>query len=198
MKNKTITALFAVWVLSAIESSAFPVYIPPNNIVLNGSFQSGAGWGGGAGYVLGVTNTPNENCAITSDIYQVLPTIPGQQYLLTFYAAADLLTGPSVNFEVALNSTPLVSYTTPPYTYNPQINRYVQLHWAEYTDTFVASSSSTRLEFIDLNSNDFALAAISVIPVPEPASLTLLTLAGVIAVISRKRLQRRQIAPFVD
>ena len=69
--------------------------------------------------------------ALATDIYQDLPTIPGQQYGVSFYVAADLYWGPGVNIAVGLNQETLTSLTTPEYTYNPQINRYDQMHWQQ-------------------------------------------------------------------
>jgi hypothetical protein len=47
---------------------------------------------------------PNNFCALATDIYQFIPTVPGQQYSLSFYAAADLCLAQSATFEVAINA----------------------------------------------------------------------------------------------
>jgi hypothetical protein len=191
MKTRTtiITLVSTAAVLTAVNSPAFSVYIPPGNIVQNGNFQSYfANWSGNVPAILGNWPTvPNDYAALANDFYQVLPTITGQQYSLSFYAAADLYFGPSVNINVALNSATLASFATPPYVYNPQVNRYEQMHWQQLTYSFFASSSTTRLEFIDMNTYDFGFAAVSVVPVPEPTSWALMLIGGIAMVIARKR-----------
>jgi hypothetical protein len=181
--------------LSPLKSSAYAVYTPPGNLVQNANFQSNfADW---SGNIIGIfdnwASMPNNFGALANDIYQVLPTSPGQQYSLSFYSAADLYFAPSVSLTVALNGAPLTSFATPPYTYNAQVNRYDQMHWQEYTYSFTASASTTQLEFIDQNTYDFALAAVSVVPVPEPASFSLVLVGGMVAAIVRHRhLARRR------
>ncbi len=148
------------------------------NIVQNGTFQSEfADWSGNIPAILTMwSSVPGGDCALANDIYQELPTIPGQMYSISFQAAADLYFGSSANIEVSLNSQALASFITPPYTYNSQINRYDQMHWEEYTSSFVASSSTTELEFIDMNTYDFGLTEVSVTSVPEPSTTQLLLL----------------------
>lgn len=178
------------------EAQAYSVFIPPGNIVQNGSFQSvSTNWSGTAsGYLLVWPSVPNDHCALAQDLYQDLPTVRGESYSLSFYAAADLFFGPSVTIAVDLNQRPLVSYATPAYAYNPLANRYDQMHWQEFTSSFVADANTTRLEFIDLNTYDFGLAAISVIAIPERTSTALFIAgaAGLIA-IGRKRFWTRHI-----
>lgn len=138
------------------------------NIVQNGNFQSLFDNWYGLAAIVSNPNAPNGVFGLGGDVYQDLATTPGQLYLLDFYAAADLFTGPSMTLAVALNHQPLTSFVTPPYTYVPQINRYDQMRWAQYTSTFVASATTTRLEFIDQNTFDFGLASVSVTPIAEP------------------------------
>ncbi len=163
----------------------------PGNIVQNGTFQAGfANWSGNIPAILeGWSTVPDNNAALANDIYQNLPTIPGQQYALSFYAAADLYFGPSVTIRLSLNNQVSTSYVTPPYTYNPGVNRTAQMQWEQLTSSFVASSSTTRLEFIDLNTYDFGLAAVSVVAVPEPSINTLLFVASATTTLAgwRKR-----------
>lgn len=189
MKNMITRLLIVVLALITAEAWAYPVYIPPGNIVQNGSFQSyNTNWSGNVAAYLGAwSSVPNDYAALATDIYQDLPTLPGQQYAISFYVAADLYWGPSVGIAVDLNEQTLTSLTTPPYTYDPQINRYDQMHWQQVNSSFVASAITTRLEFIDLNTPYFGLAAISVNPVPEPTCIALCLLGGAAMVAARNK-----------
>jgi hypothetical protein len=189
MKAMKATLLIGVLALATAESQAFSVYIPPGNIVQNGSFQSdSANWSGNAAGYLGLWGSvPNDYAALAQDIYQDLPTIPGQAYSISFYAAADLYWGASVSVTAAMNQQTLISFATPPYIYNNQINRYDQMHWQQVTSSFVASANTTRLEFVDSNTYDFGLAAVSVIAVPEPTGVALFILGGALMVAAHRR-----------
>jgi hypothetical protein len=177
MKNRTI-ALLALLALVTVKASAFPVYMPPHNLVQNGNFQSGmADWSGNVpSFLYNWPSVPNNYAAQPIDIYQTLPTFWGQEYKISFYAAADLYLGPVADISVSLNNHTLTSFETPPYTYNPGINRVDQMHWEEY-DFFFTASSFTKLEFSDLNGN-FCLAAVSVTPVPDGGSTGWMLIAG--------------------
>jgi len=103
------------------------------------------------------------------DIYQNVTTSPGQSYDITFSAAADLFLGPSLTLDFVLNGQTDATIITPPYTNNNRINRYDQMVWDQYTYTFTASSATTRVEFIDMNTSDFGLDAVSMAQVPDTA-----------------------------
>lgn len=144
----------------------------PINLVQNGSFaQQGAGWNGNsAAWLNGWSTVPTGSCVLLTDIYQNVPTTPGQLYSVSFYAAADLYFGSSVDFAVNLNSLLLTSIITPPYAYNSQVNRYEQMHWAEYTYLFTATANSTRLEFVDQSTPYFGLTDVRIYQsVPDTA-----------------------------
>ena len=159
--------------LCCVLLAAFPVIAHAQNIVQNGNFKSlFADWSG-LGAIINNPNAPNGVFGSGGDIYQDLFTSPGQQYSLTFSVAADLYFGPSLNLELSLNNQELTSFSTPPYTYNNQINRSDQMRWEQHSYSFTASSNITRLEFIDLNTYDFGLAAVSVVPVPEPKFISM-------------------------
>lgn len=147
--------------------------VAQQNIVQNGNFQSLFDNWYGLAAIVSNPNAPNGVFGLGGDVYQDLATTPGQRYLLDFYAAADLFTGPSMTLVVALNHQPLTSFVTPPYTYVPQINRYDQMRWAQYTSTFVASATTTRLEFIDQDTIYFGLASVNVTPIAEPLPPTI-------------------------
>jgi hypothetical protein len=183
MKTRVIALLVASVVLASSKAWAV-IYIPspPGNIVRNGTFEREFDYWNGIPAIFYNPHAPNGVFAVTTDIYQDLPTSPGQQYSLDFYAAADLFLDPSLTFAVALNSQPMVSFTTIPYPYNPIFTPLDQMPWTEYTFSFTASAGTTRLEFIDMNTFYFGLAAVSVVPVPEPATTALMLVAGAVIV----------------
>lgn len=192
MRRILTAMIMVVTAQTSVRSWAYPVYTPPGNIVQNGCFQSySANWSGNIPAFLGNwSSIPNDYAALANDIYQVLSTSPGQQYSLSFYTAADLYLAPSVSVAVALNGSTLASFDTPPYAWDPQFVRYDQMHWEELTYSFTASSTATKLEFIDLNTHDFGLAAVSVVPVPDNGGLTL-SLVGAMAIeVVRRRCGR--------
>jgi hypothetical protein len=189
MKTTSTILLCGLAFWTAIHLHAYTVYTPPGNIVQNGDFHSYfANWSGNMPAILGNwASIPNNYAGVGNDIYQDLQTSPGQAYSLSFYAAADLYLSPTVSISVALNQIPSFSFDTPPYAYNPQVNRYDQMRWQQVTYTFTASSTTTRLEFVERSTYDFGLAAVSVVAVPEPASLTLILLGfTAIGLIRRK------------
>jgi hypothetical protein len=102
---------------------------------------------------------------------------------------ADLYFGPSVTVNVQIGGSTLKTVVTPPYVYNDQVNRYEQVHWQEVTGLFTATAPTTRLEFVDVNTFDFLLASVSVVPVPEPGTLLLL-IGGFGAFAMGRRLRR--------
>jgi hypothetical protein len=190
MKTKTRAAILfvTVSVLTAVRAHAYPVEMPPGNIVQNGNFQSlSANWSGSAAGFLGAwASVPNDAAALATDIYQDLRTNAGQEYSLSFYAAADLFFGPSTAITINLNHTTLLSFTTPPYAYDTRVERYDQMHWQKVTGSFVASLGGTRLEFVDMNTQDFGLAAVSVVPVPEPTSFVVILVVGTALAAARR------------
>ena len=179
MKTLVMKLLVASLALASSKAAAFTVDLPPGNIVQNGTFVpwNFDHWNGLIG-IAGSPPAPNGMVALGADVYQDLSTTAGQQYQLQFYAAADLLFGPALRLNVAVGSQTILAFTTPAYPYDPQAQRYDQMHWAEYGALFTASSSATRLEFMDLNTPYFGLSAVSVVPVPEPAFGALLVMAG--------------------
>jgi len=194
MKSNVIALLVICVVLAASETQAV-IYVPspPGNIVQNGTFQSGyADWSGTFVAIVDDPNAPNGGFPLLSDIYQDLPTNLGQEYSLDFYAAADLYFAPSVAVAIDVNNQTLVKFITPPYTYNPGVNRYDQMHWQEYTLLFVASTSPTRLEFVDETTYDFGLQAVSVVPVPEPATTAMMVMAGALMICWSHRWKQAQ------
>jgi len=161
-----------------------------SNLVQNGAFLSGfTGWSGVARAIVNNPNAPNGVFGLVTDIYQNVPTTSGLQYEISFEAAADLFFGTNVDITLSLNNQPVDAFVTQPDTYNNQINRYSQMQWQVFSNVyeFTATSSSTRLEFIDANTFDFGLSDVSVETVPEPScGILLLTAAGALMFIRNK------------
>ena len=192
MKAALLALATSVGILGAFNAPAYTVYMPPGNIVQNPTFSNT--WTDWSGNFVGAAQRwptmPNDNALVLTDAYQDLPTVPGQQYALDFYMAADLYFGPSVTVNVNLSGSTLETIITPAYAYNNQVNRFDQVHWQEVTGEFTAAGSTTRLEFVDLNTYDFLLASVSVIPVPEPDLLSLFVGGCGLLAISRRFRQR--------
>ncbi|HEY1788196.1 MAG TPA: hypothetical protein VGJ73_08585 [Verrucomicrobiae bacterium] len=175
-----LATLFASLASFAVIAETVPS--PPGNIVQNGTFGSLFSDWAGLVAIVNNPNAPNGVFGLGGGPSQTLETIPGQQYSLVFYAAADLYFGPSVTLDINLNNQTLVSYETPPYSYNNGINRYDQMHWESFTNTFTATSDATAIQFADENTYDFGLAAVSVVPAPEPPASLLLSMAGIVCI----------------
>jgi hypothetical protein len=186
MKTTIVTVLISSAILAT--SNALTIPNPPGNIVQNWTFQDWSfNYWTGLGAIIGSPESaPNAIYGWSGDAYQDLTTTPGQQYSLDFWAAADLYIAPRVTITVDLNHQPLTSYTTPPYPYNPTINRSAQMHWEEFTSLLTASAATTRLEFVG-DVYAFGFTAVSVVPVPEPASIALLFAACAAIVAMRRR-----------
>jgi len=177
------------------------------NLVTNGSFEEGAGgigsfdgWqtvlGDAATFVDSTGETgihPNQasdglwsayfgstNDSGGSLIFQILPTIIGRSYLLSFDVANDNGDLPPSNaFVAALDGNPVFFA--------------VNLPEQDYTRKqiqFVAAGNGTELRFAAFNDQSYVqLDRVSVSAVPEPATLVLLLLAALPMgrVVTRRR-----------
>src|ERR1017187_388979 len=129
MKTRRVILFFYAIIFAAANATTITyVPSPPGNIVQNGTFQSyGVGWLGNMQAYVHNPNAPNGVFGLVTDIYQNIPTTPGQQYTLDFYAAADVVFGSTVTFSVVLNNQTLDTYSTSQFT-PPGGNRYDQMH----------------------------------------------------------------------
>jgi hypothetical protein len=127
----------------------------------------------------------------TEGVSQVVSTTPGREYSLSFYIGNTTgggIFGTTSTVDVSVNGT-MTAFT------NSQVNA-TGLSWQQFTDTFVATSTSTTLLFQNGDSgNDNSNGLDNIVltaggtgttPVPEPATLSLLGL-GVAGILMRRR-----------
>lgn len=196
-----IKAIVAVAMLSATGLSQAAA-----NLVANGSFEQGlAGLGSFAGWQvnLGDPTTFVDSSGQTgphpgqasdglwsayfgttqaaggSSISQLLPTVAGQSYLLSFDIANDNAGGAAANgFTMSIGGM----------TVDAASGLGVQ-DYAHKQFAFTAATSSTLLSFAAYNDNGYLQldnVVVNVSAVPEPAT-ALLALAGLAAIIGRRR-----------
>jgi hypothetical protein len=150
------------------------------NIVRNGSFESTDGYGqpyywSPVSMNLGWPNAPDGvNYTYIGSVSQTLSTTAGQSYQLSFYAAGDLYASQTSTVEVDWGGKTAADFMTEPHQYNPQVNRYLQIVWQEFSTTVEASSSSTVLTFQSMNNTYLLLDDVQAVPIPEPSALSLL------------------------
>ena len=170
---------------------AAPAYAAPINLVTNGGFETGsfAGWtsGGNTGFMgvqcPGPGPTVNEgNCAafagpVGSDgtLSQVLATAIGGNYLISFAWLPD--GGTPSDFSASFGGSTLFSVTNPPASV---------YHVMSFLRTATAASTTLSFSFRD-DPGFLFFDAVSVTQAPEPATLSLLGLGLVSALLRRKR-----------
>jgi hypothetical protein len=155
------------------------------SIVVNGGFETGtlAGWTQSGNSAFNGVQCPGPvpaavfegNCSFfagpvgsTSTLSQLLPTVIGQSYVVSFAWEPD--GGNPSSFSAAFDGITMVSVTNTP------ASAYKFLSFIE-----TATSSSTNLAFTFRDDPGFLLLdAVSVVPTPEPMTLSLvgLGLAG--------------------
>jgi hypothetical protein len=112
-------------------------------------------------------------------LYQDISTTPGQQYLLSFYVAGWAPNGPlpaihNLAVDWDLNRIGVTSFDSTGRTFS-------NMGWMREEFQLQATGSLTRLAFSNPNAisnpNVPVLDAVQLVPIPEPASWTLMGLA---------------------
>jgi hypothetical protein len=151
------------------------------NLVQNGNFNEGiTDWTGMSAYVVGVSGVPGGgNVAEGSDVYQIIPTVIGDEYQISLYAATQIDWG-QYTVAVDINGDQLGLFQTPPYISGGDFN----LQWGSpFISSFTASSANTRLEFVNVAGADgnMWLANVDTQAVPEASTITLVFIGASVA-----------------
>ncbi len=168
------------------------------DLIVNGDFQTGdfQGWTA-SGNVVVFDYAANFNRLDTSPngaITQSFSTSPGTEYELKF--EFGVYTGHSrtqtLQVEVVGANVLLSEFVS-----DPNWVSNAPISFEQYVYTFFADSSLTTLAFRDVSTNytfstDSVLDNISVSSVPEPSSLGLVVIAGIISATQRRRLRSRE------
>jgi hypothetical protein len=175
--KKGLSIIFATLVLEATAQ----------NIVINGSFESAgttlAGWSSTEGYGWeSVTTTAADGqtfAIISGNLYQDLPTVPGQVYRLRYAVAGN------PGFQ---GFTPLETFwggnfvTTTLFDTTGHSNE--NLGWIYVTNNLTATASTTRLWFANPNYGSSTmpyLDAVSAVPFSEPPTSCVGLPSGIIS-----------------
>lgn len=189
MRSTLITALAA-----ALTSQCFAV-----NIVVNGDFQANsypanghvtpttpAGWtvlglGNVAGIGVGYLQAPSQEIDVSgtfdqagSGITQVLPTVAGQLYVISFDVYTGGVTGHQGGVTVEMGATTLGTNLQGLNTGNGR---------KKYTFNHVALANNEAITFKNAQRNVSHIDNVEVVPEP----MTLLALGGGIAALARRR-----------
>ena len=191
--------------------------VTAQSLIVNGTFNAGiTGWttNGDSGSIIfenkkGVlspaTNAAVFNAASTAGtngvLYQSFSTTVGKSYSLTFYyggftvstnpagpAGREYLGVEALN-GAGLSGSILFSNTVTPSVYADL--KTIPADFTQFTDTFVASGSTTTLEFLDRSSNTSAVAGVlddvSVIAVPEPSTVAMSAVGALCSLAAWRR-----------
>lgn len=119
-------------------------------------------------------------------IAQSFATTAGMQYTLSFYYTYQPLIGlTSADANVAVNGSASLL--------DVDFNSQSPASWALFTQNFVADSNTTTLTFTSLDAPGFptglvgmAIDEVSVAPVPEPATIGLAAVSGLLLLVRRR------------
>jgi Concanavalin A-like lectin/glucanases superfamily/Bacterial Ig domain/Immunoglobulin domain/Immunoglobulin I-set domain len=173
------------WICFALSTLA--LQLPAQNIVVNGSFETFGtnivGWSSTEGWSwAGATTTAADGQAfvfLSGNLYQDLPTVPGQVYRLRYALAGNpVFQGP----------TPLQTFwagnliaTT---VFDTTGHSNENLGWIYVTNNLLATAATTRLWFANPNYGTSVipdLDAVSAIPVNELPTTCIAVPAGIIS-----------------
>jgi choice-of-anchor C domain-containing protein len=125
-------------------------------------------------------------------LQSLLTTIVGQEYRLSFAMAGNTDNGPTVKTMI-VTVDGLISI---PYTFNTSGHSRGSMGWELHTLDFVAESTTTLLSFSNETGTAYgaALDAVSVDPIPEPATIIIWSLFGLGSMFGLRVWRRRGIA----
>lgn len=147
------------------------------NMIVNGDFETGnlTGWTqGGNTYASGVGNLFHTGQygyemgppTTTGSLTQTIATTPGNTYYFSFWVKN--MSAGSNEFTAYWDNTPLVSF-----------QNAALFYFTQYSFTVTAEDAATDVRFVYRHDTDFyGLDDVSVVPAPEPATLTLVLLAA--------------------
>ena len=200
--NRISTLLAAAVVVLAIGG------VGHANLIVNGSFETGANPPGDGFRTLTALNTDLTGWTVTAGsidwiggyweasdgdrsidlggleagtiVGQVFATTPGQWYALTFDMAANPDNNHQPNpkkLQVTVSGT---NPTIEDFLFTPTSTTKTDMGWQTKTLLFEASDAATSLQFADLTGGAFgaALDNVSVVAIPEPATLAIWSLFG--------------------
>src|SRR5215470_1726853 len=173
------------WICFALSTLA--LQLPAQNVVVNGSFETFGtniiGWNSTEGWTwAGATTTAADGQAfvfLSGNLYQDLPTVPGQVYRLRYAVAGN----PAYQGPTPLQTFwagNLVATTVFDTTGHSNEN----LGWIYITNNVLATAGTTRLWFANPNYGTSIvpdLDAVSAIPVDEPPTTCIGVPAGIIS-----------------
>ncbi|MFN0066135.1 MAG: DUF642 domain-containing protein [Limisphaerales bacterium] len=178
----------------------------PGRMLLSNGTQQLPGWtvsvGSGAFAYVWRMRTPNvakegghmlsldSNTAVPgSGVSQSLATVPGQEYLLSFWYSNEGMEGTSLT-QVYINDRLLGSVTHQGSA--PAGDVLDSLDWSQTSYAFTAHGAASTLRFLDATSgvHNTILDGISVVAVPEPGGLAMLVGGGMVVGLAH-RAQRR-------
>ena len=200
IKKRNLLVLFLWSVTVVVNAQTLPsVVLPAGSIVVNGGFESGfGGWNGTYGYLdmpgaalegnrAGVV-TDVGSSSVGQPMWQTLSTVPGAQYHLSF----SLLSGYGRAGDQSGNTgSPVNVYWGGSLLggdgqYLGVFSNTDTTTWKTWNFDLTASTSSTLIQFIDYTDMHWQLIdAVSVVPVPEPAVLSLVF--GSLAILGLRR-----------
>jgi hypothetical protein len=167
-----------------------PASTTASDVNVTNATGSGLGPQNGSDY-LRYQATSNELTGGGEDcVYQDIPTVAGQQYLLSYWVADTGTNTSNIDFR-AVWAENLPSQVTHLYSVPANPTAYQSFSFIE-----TATSTTTRLDFHGEDpSGSILLDNVSLTPVPEPATLWLFLMAGAIAAVAVAPTRRQESRP---
>jgi Protein of unknown function (DUF642) len=129
------------------------------------------------------------NQGTMSGVEQMIPTTMGQSYLLSFWVGRasgnNSFYATASTMDLSIDGGPRVSFTNSNSTPG-------EVNWQQFTTTFVATGTSTTLDFLNgQTTNNFTgldNVVVSIVPEPNVAELTGIGLFSVLVCLSFRRI----------